>query len=83
MKSITQNLMKKLPILFLLLSLLTIQSCTSTKTDPEIVLPPKPQRQEQKAPEELKDYALLLVYYEYLVEEWEVWGETVSAMIDE
>lgn len=72
-----------MPILFLLLSLLTIQSCTSTKTEPEIVLPPKPQRQEQKAPEELKDYALLLVYYEYLVEEWEVWADTVTKMIEE
>lgn len=44
-------------------------------------MPPKPQRQEQKAPEELKDYALLLVYYEYLVEQWELWGETAEKII--
>ena len=62
---------------------LIITGCKTTKVEKEIELPPKPQRQEQKAPEDLKDYALLLVYYEYLVEEWEAWGETVTAMIDE
>ena len=48
----------------------------------EIVLPPFPERQEQQMPEDLKDYAQLLLYYEFLVEEWEVWGQTVTELID-
>lgn len=52
--------------------------CNTLKT--EIVLPPKPQRSEQKQPETLKDYARLVIYYEYLVEEWEQWGEDVTAI---
>lgn len=59
-----------------------IQSCTSTKQKKEIVLPPKPQRQKLKAPEELKDYALIIVYYDNLVEQWELWGETVENLIE-
>ena len=52
--------------------------CRSSK----IVLPPKPQRIEQKAPETVRDYAELVLYYETLVEEWELWADTVSSMID-
>lgn len=33
-------------------------------------------------PEDLKDYAQLLLYYEFLVEEWEAWGQTVTELID-
>lgn len=47
-----------------------------------MVLPPKPQRSEQNIPETLRDYALLLSYYEHLVQEWEAWGETVTAMVE-
>lgn len=48
--------------------------CRSSK----IVLPPRPQRIEQKAPETVRDYAELVLYYETLVEEWELWADTVE-----
>jgi hypothetical protein len=57
--------------------MLTIQSCRTTKQQ-EIELPPKPQRQELQPPQDLKDYAEIIIYYEYLVEEWEAWGELVE-----
>lgn len=61
--------------------LLIIQGCVSTKIENQIVLPPKPQRSEIKTPVELKDYALIIIYYENLVERWELWGETAEKII--
>lgn len=72
--------MKKLLILSILLSPIITASCKSTPKK-EIVLPPKPQRQELEMPTELADYALIIVYYDCLVDEWEAWGKTVSDMI--
>jgi len=64
------------------LLMLTILSCKSTKqTEKEIVLPPKPVRRELKPVENTKDLALTLVYYEALVQEWELWGETVEDIV--
>lgn len=58
--------------------------CKTTKQDAStITLPPKPQRQELTRPESLKDYALILNYYEHLVQEWEQWGDTVSQMVEQ
>lgn len=47
-------------------------------TKNKIVYPPKPERQEMKAPETIRDYAELILYYETLVQEWELWAETVE-----
>lgn len=75
--------MKKLQILFLSLLILTISACkTCPKTETKITLPPKPERSEIKKPETLKDYAMIIVYYEYLVQDWELWGKTVEELID-
>lgn len=64
------------------LLMLTILSCKSTKqSEPEIILPPKPVRRELAPVESVKDLALTIVYYESLVQEWELWGETVEDIV--
>ena len=65
-----------MPVLFAL----TTTGCV-TKPKAEITLPPKPQRQEQKEPEDLKDIANLLNYYEHLVQQWETWGDITERMV--
>ena len=62
---------------------LIITGCKTTKVEKEIILPPKPQRQELKAPQDLKDLADILNYYEHLVEEWEEWSKSVDAILEE
>jgi hypothetical protein len=37
-----------------------------------------PKRIEQEAPQTIQDYALLIVYYEGLVKEWEAWGRFIK-----
>lgn len=61
--------------------MLIITGCRTTEEVNKITLPPKPQRVEQKAPENLKDVAELLNYYEHLVQEWENWGDTVMEIV--
>lgn len=65
------------------LLLLIIQGCKTTKVEKEIILPPKPQRQELKAPQDLKDIADIINYYEHLVEQWEEWSKSVDAILEE
>ena len=60
---------------------LTIQGCKTTKIEKEIILPPKPQRQELKAPNSLADMVQTLNYYEHLVQQWENWGSTVETIL--
>lgn len=60
---------------------LIIQSCASKPTQYEIILPPKPQRQEQKEPTNLKEIADLLNYYEHLVQQWETWGDVTERLV--
>lgn len=62
---------------------LIITGCKTTKVEKEIILPPKPQRQELKSPESLSDLADTLNYYEHLVQDWENWGERVEAILTE
>ena len=62
---------------------LIILGCRTTKVEKEIVLPPKPQMQELKTPQDLKDLADILNYYEHLVEEWEAWADTVTILTEE
>ena len=56
--------------------------CRSTKIEKVYVLPPKPQRKEIQAPQDLQDYAQIINYYEHLVEEWEQWYECVEEMLE-
>ena len=60
-----------------------MQGCRTDRIEKEITLPPKPQRQELKTPQDLKDVAELLNYYEHLVEEWEEWSKSVDAILTE
>ena len=60
--------------------MLTTTACV-TKPKAEITLPPKPQRQEQKEPTNLKEIADLLNYYEHLVQQWETWGDITERMV--
>lgn len=69
-------------IILLAILLGIITSCQSNKIEPVIELPAKPQRQELKAPETVQDLAEIINYYEHLVEEWELWGDTVSTLIE-
>ena len=61
--------------------MLTITGCKTTEEVNKIELPPKPQREERAAPQDLKDVAELLNYYEHLVQEWENWGDTVTEIV--
>lgn len=64
----------------MLLFLQTTTGCRSNKIEKVYVLPPKPQRKEIQAPQDLQDYAQIINYYEHLVEEWEQWGELVEEL---
>lgn len=69
--------------MFLSLLILTISACrTCPKTETKITLPPKPERSEIKTPQTLKDYAMIIAYYEFLVQDWELWGKTVEGIVD-
>ena len=72
---------KKWLILLMPLLTLTIQSCASKPKQYEIILPPKPQRQELKEPTDLKEIADLLNYYEHLVQQWETWGDITERLV--
>jgi hypothetical protein len=61
---------------------LTTAACVS-KPKAQKVLPPQPQRQELPAIETTADLVDALNYYEHLVQEWEAWGRTAQAIIDE
>ncbi len=74
-----QRLTKRLPLLLLPL-LLATTGCVTAEKD-VTVLPPKPERRRLEPPESIRDYAEIIVYYDGLVREWELWGATVSSII--
>ena len=69
----------------MLLTLLLIPITIGCRTVPkrELILPPKPQREIQSEIKTMEDVARLINYYEHLVEEWELWGDTVEKIIGE
>lgn len=77
MHRLTKILIILLPVL-----LLTITNCKSVPKTDSVELPPMPQRQHQDAPVTIRDYALLIVYYDNLVKEWELWGQTVTNQVN-
>ena len=75
--------MKKLATLLVLLFLPIMTGCKTTEKiiQTKYVLPPKPQRKEIQAPQDLQDYAQIINYYEHLVQEWEAWSTVVEEMV--
>lgn len=68
----------------LALLVLTMTACVSkSEVHSEIILPPMPERTEQKEPETMQDIANLLNYYEHLIQKWELWGAIVSKMVED
>lgn len=41
-----------------------------------------PERSELQTPRTIKDYAEIIIYYECLVQDWELWGKTVKELVD-
>jgi len=68
-----------------ILLLLIISACQTEKIiQIDYVLPPEPIRQEIVIDENkitLKKYLSIIVYYDFLVQEWEAWGESVKKII--
>lgn len=65
--------------------LLIISACQTDKIiEIDYVLPPEPIRQEIVIDENkitLKKYLSIIVYYDFLVQEWEAWGESIKKII--
>ena len=73
--------MKKFITLLLILSVLITTGCKTTDEVNKITLPPKPVREERAAPQDIKEVAELLNYYEHKLQEWEQWGDTVTTIL--
>ena len=68
----------------MILSALIISACTTVEyVTPDYVLPMEPQRQNISLPNNptLKDYATIIIYYDYLLRKWEQWAKTVKEII--
>ena len=65
-----------------LLALTTTACVGKPAPQPQLTLPPQPQRQELKEPKTMQDIADQLNYYEHLVQEWEAWGERVTNIVE-
>ena len=80
--------MKKLIILFVILLILTTNTCKTIHEKEFVtikyILPPFPVREAIILPvqPELSDYAEIINYYEHLVQEWEAWGKNVEKILD-
>ena len=59
-----------------------MSGCRSLPKSEPLTLPPTPQRQEITEPKNMKDFANIINYYEHLVEEWELWGQTVNTLVE-
>lgn len=66
----------------MILLILIITGCATTpKTNK--VLPPTPERTKIQKPTSEKEFLELLIYYEFLVQEWEAWGDTAKQVIQD
>lgn len=71
-------------IFYAILLLLIISACKTVEyVEIEYTLPEEPQRQNLYIPENptLKDYATIIIYYDFLVEKWERWALSVKKIV--
>lgn len=67
--------------------MLIISACRTVETNTVIYryqLPPSPVREIIQLPENptLADYAEVILYYDSLLQEWEIWGENVKILVE-
>jgi hypothetical protein len=74
--------MKKFMKLLLVLLPIITTGCRTTRVQYVVILPPKPQREEVKAPQTVKECGEVINYYNSLVKLWEAWGDKVSEEIE-
>ena len=60
--------------------MLTITGCRTTQKA-NIVLPNRPEREILPNVSTPKDMAETIIYYEYLIREWEVWADDVELLL--
>ena len=79
-----QKLMKKLVILLMILSGITMTGCVSKQKAEKAVLYPRPLKEikEIKNPNDIKEYAMVIEQYDSYIQEWEVWGEYVIRFLE-
>ena len=77
-----RKVMKIWTILSVILLLAITSACRTVPVTPP-ALPPKPNREKQDVPKSVKDYAALLLYYDTLVQQWELWGDTVEKIVQD
>lgn len=77
-----RRMMMILTVLSAILLNAIMTGCKTLKIDAP-ALPPKPERSRIETPHSVKDYAEVIAYYERLVQEWELWGDTVESVIGE
>ena len=69
----------------LLLPVITVGCVTNPKNNElkreTIVLPAKPERIEFSDPTDINDLLEVLNYYEFLIEDWEIWSKKVEKEI--
>lgn len=61
--------------------MLITTGCTTTKIN-EIYLYPRPERKEMPHCTSVRDLGLLINYYESLVQEWELWGNSTVEVLN-
>lgn len=52
-------------------------SCQTVK-----VIPPRPTRQKIETPKNFEESALVIIYYETLIREWETWADYTEGKLD-
>ena len=75
-----RKLMMTLTALSAILFVTITTGCRTLLVDTP-ALPPKPERSPLEMPHSVKEYAQIIAYYETLVREWELWGETVEKTV--